>query len=90
MLISMPTGTSTIFGVFQDIWVSFKAGRFSPSPHNLMRLQNFASILFTCCSAKTSGISYAGAGKRLRAQKLPVTWRGAGPNLLDKSQLKFM
>ena len=22
MLISMPTGTSTIFGVFQDIWVS--------------------------------------------------------------------
>ena len=28
MLISMPTGTSTIFGVFQDILVSLCAGRF--------------------------------------------------------------
>ena len=26
MLISMPTGTSTIFGVFQDITVSFSSG----------------------------------------------------------------
>src|SRR4051812_40057451 len=30
MLISMPTGTSTIFGVFQDISFSFTNGRLSP------------------------------------------------------------
>jgi hypothetical protein len=30
MLISMPTGTSTIFGVFQAIWLSFVIGRTPP------------------------------------------------------------
>jgi hypothetical protein len=38
MLISMPTGTSTIFGVFQAIWAlsfsTFSAGRTPPSPIN--------------------------------------------------------
>jgi hypothetical protein len=31
MLISMPTGTSMIFGVFQDIFSSFSIGTISPS-----------------------------------------------------------
>jgi len=90
MLISMPTGTSTIFGVFQDIWVSFKAGRFSSSALNLMRLQNFASVLFSCCSAKMARICRAGAGKSLAGQKLPVIQAEARENGLDKLQLKFM
>jgi hypothetical protein len=35
MLISMPTGTSTILGAFQAIWLSlFATGRIPPSPTN--------------------------------------------------------
>jgi hypothetical protein len=37
MLISMPTGTSTIFGVFQDISVSFSSGTIFALGHKVMR-----------------------------------------------------
>jgi hypothetical protein len=47
MLISMPTGTSTIFGVFQAIWRSFLGpGDFSPTGHKLLRNEKFASEIF--------------------------------------------
>jgi hypothetical protein len=52
MLISMPTGTSTIFGVFQAICSSPSQGggtTFAPRT-NLMHLEKFASDYFaiTC------------------------------------------
>ena len=47
MLISMPTGTSTIFGVFQAIsWRSLYTGRTPPSPDKLVGIENFASEIF--------------------------------------------
>ena len=52
MLISMPTGTSTIFGVFQDILVSFSKRDDFALSYKLMRFWKFASDLFSCCSAK--------------------------------------
>jgi hypothetical protein len=36
MLISMPTGTSTIFGVFQDISFSFTSGAVLALGHKVM------------------------------------------------------
>ena len=38
MLISMPTGTSTIFGVFQDITVSFSSGTIFALCYKVMQL----------------------------------------------------
>jgi hypothetical protein len=38
MLISMPTGTSTIFGVFQDITVSFPSGTIFVLRYKVMQL----------------------------------------------------
>jgi hypothetical protein len=43
MLISMPTDTSTIFGAFQAIGLSFAAGRFSPLQDKVSRIKKFAS-----------------------------------------------
>jgi hypothetical protein len=37
MLISMPTGTSTIFGVFQDISFSFTSGAVFTLAYKVMR-----------------------------------------------------
>jgi hypothetical protein len=37
MLISMPTGTSTIFGVFQDISFSFTSGAVFALGYKVMR-----------------------------------------------------
>jgi hypothetical protein len=37
MLISMPTGTSTIFGVFQDISFSFTSGTIFALCYKLMQ-----------------------------------------------------
>jgi hypothetical protein len=37
MLISMPTGTSTIFGVFQDISFSFTSGTVFVLSYKVMR-----------------------------------------------------
>jgi hypothetical protein len=60
MLISMPTGTSTIFGVFQAILALLvKPDELRPA-HKVIRKQKFASeIFFTpktppflCCNAK--------------------------------------
>jgi hypothetical protein len=46
ILISMPTGTSTIFGAFQAIWLSLlEQGEFRPSD-KLMRKEKFASEIF--------------------------------------------
>jgi hypothetical protein len=45
MLISMPTGTSTIFGVFQAILALLVKRTIRP-PHKLARKQNFASEIF--------------------------------------------
>jgi len=47
MLISMPQGTSTIFGVFQAILALHirETGRVRP-PFKLMRAENFASEIF--------------------------------------------
>jgi hypothetical protein len=52
MLISMPTGTSTIFGVFQDILISLCTGRFPSSVPKIVRLKNFASLLFIAAPQK--------------------------------------
>jgi hypothetical protein len=43
MLISMPTGTSTIFGVFQAIWLSLSNGRLSVLRDKVVRNEKFAS-----------------------------------------------
>ena len=46
MLISMPTGTSTILGVFQAIWLSlFNRTNFA-LPSKLMPFKKFASEIF--------------------------------------------
>jgi hypothetical protein len=44
MLISMPTGTSTIFGAFQAIWFSIlENGGISTLCNKLLRIEKFAS-----------------------------------------------
>jgi hypothetical protein len=53
----MPTGTSTIFGVFQAILALLVGtGRNSPSQHKLLPDKKFASEIFLtpafCCGAK--------------------------------------
>jgi hypothetical protein len=59
MLISMPQGTSTIFGVFQAILaLHFREfGRIRPRV-KVMRVEKFASEIFPrspCCAAKNEG-----------------------------------
>jgi hypothetical protein len=58
MLISMPTGTSTILGVFQAILALLvKSGELA-LPNKLLRKEKFASEIFVilppvlCCSAR--------------------------------------
>jgi hypothetical protein len=46
MLISMPTGTSTIFGAFQAIWLSLETGRNPSSRVKVLRIEKFASKIF--------------------------------------------
>ena len=46
MLISMPTGTSTIFGVFQAIWLSLSNRTNSALPDKVIRIEKFASEIF--------------------------------------------
>jgi peptidoglycan hydrolase-like protein with peptidoglycan-binding domain len=47
ILISMPTGTSTIFGVFQAIWaLPYQSGRTSALTYKLPRNEKFASEIF--------------------------------------------
>jgi hypothetical protein len=73
MLISMPTGTSTIFGVFQAIWLSFlDPDAFRPA-YKLVPNEKIASEIFffdngagdLCCIAKD------GAEPRPMAANLP-------------------
>ena len=60
MLISMPTGTSTIVGVFQAIWLSFKSGTNCTLAFKVARNEKFASEIFagnvsgTCCDANSA------------------------------------
>jgi hypothetical protein len=57
MLISMPTGTSTIFGVFQAILALLEKRTKFALPDKLMQIEKFASEIFChkprclCCSA---------------------------------------
>jgi hypothetical protein len=46
MLISMPTGTSTIFGAFQAIRLSFLNRTTCALPNKLPRKEKFASGIF--------------------------------------------
>ena len=46
MLISMPTGTSTILGAFQAICFSLDAGRHSGIRVKVLRIEKFASKIF--------------------------------------------
>jgi hypothetical protein len=46
MLISMPTGTSTIFGVFQAIWLSFLEPDELRPPDKVLPKAKFASEIF--------------------------------------------
>jgi hypothetical protein len=46
MLISMPTGTSTIFGVFQAILALLVNRTNSRPPAKVMLIENFASEIF--------------------------------------------
>ena len=59
MLISMPTETSTIFGVFQAILALHSKSDDIRPPYNLASNQKFASeifggksVTFLCCSAR--------------------------------------
>jgi hypothetical protein len=77
MLISMPTGTSTIFGVFQAILALLaKRGRTSPSLNKLLRNEKFASeifyhgrVSFYVAAQKSSRLCGTGAPKRRRINK---------------------
>ncbi|MET3335227.1 hypothetical protein ABIF61_003751 [Bradyrhizobium japonicum] len=71
MLISMPQGTSTIFGAFQAILaLHFREfGRIRP-PVKLMRAEKFASEIFPrspCCAAKKSPREHHFWGAALRS-----------------------
>jgi hypothetical protein len=46
ILISMPTGTSTIFGVFQAILALLVTGRTPPSRDKVIGIEKFASEIF--------------------------------------------
>jgi hypothetical protein len=46
MLISMPTGTSTIVGAFQAIWLSFLKPRDLQPSDKVMPNENYASEIF--------------------------------------------
>jgi len=58
MLISMPTGTSTILGAFQAIWALLLKLFPSTVSNRLLRKENFGEIFFEpkieviCCDAK--------------------------------------
>jgi hypothetical protein len=72
MLISMPQGTSTIFGAFQAILALHfqELGRSRPQV-KVMRAQKFASEIFprrACCAAKNDGGT-------LVPVTLPCVWR---------------
>jgi hypothetical protein len=60
MLISMPTGTSTIFGVFQAILALLQQRDELHPCHKLARNENFASEIFaanpggSCCGANSA------------------------------------
>jgi len=73
MLISMPTGTSTIFGAFQAIWHSFWNRTNSALSHKLVRKENFASEsfvtdrrVFICCVAKATSVAAPCSGSKQR------------------------
>src|SRR6201990_485853 len=66
MLISIPTGTSTIFGAFQAIWHSFWNLTNSALSRTLVWKENFASEsfvtdrrVFICCVAKATSVGHA-------------------------------
>jgi hypothetical protein len=64
MLISMPTGTSTIFGVFQAIWLSLLTNRTrSALAHKLVSNGKFANEIF---AAKAAGFLVAARKKLAR------------------------
>jgi len=95
MLISMPTGTSTIFGVFQAILalLGCETGRTSPSPSKLVPNEKFASEIFSpkslsilCCSAKEIGAITSLRLKPKRDQRLPNT---AGKSRCATPRLSF-
>jgi hypothetical protein len=77
MLISMPTGTSTIFGVFQAILARSSFSRTdSILGHKLARNEKFASEIFfklvlisyrLCCTAKGIHVFVRGALTRMLA-----------------------
>jgi hypothetical protein len=71
----MPTGTSTIFGVFQDISFSFSSGTIFALGYKVMRFWKFASVLFLqrVCAAMQNKIAQTrGLGdKALVDQRLP-------------------
>jgi hypothetical protein len=46
MLISMPTGTSTILGAFQAIWLSFLNRTTYALTDKVLRIEKFASGIF--------------------------------------------
>ena len=65
MLISMPTGTSTIFGAFQAIVLSFKTGRLSSSDLNY-RATKSSQVEFSVLSL--SGLFIAVRSRRCELQ----------------------
>jgi hypothetical protein len=90
MLISMPTGTSTIFGVFQAIlalsFLNFFNRTDSALADKLMRNEKFASEIFfklasiafrLCCTAKGLHVFGVGALTRMLAS---VRLAPAGPH----------
>ena len=67
MLISMPTGTSTIFGAFQAILalLQVKPDELRP-PHNVIRNEKFASGIFSSAGVSNNAAmhNYFAPGRR--------------------------
>jgi hypothetical protein len=83
MLISMPTGTSTIFGVFQAIWLSLQdranaaldinyCGKKSSPVKSLVVVS-----IFLCCTATGIHIFVRSAVKPMADQQVQDTWHHA-------------
>jgi hypothetical protein len=75
----MPTGTSTIFGVFQAILALLVTGRTSPSGDKLLRNEKFASEIFfhSCVSfygASQNNSHLCGAGRQNKARSISSWW----------------
>ena len=88
MLISMPTGTSTIFGAFQAIWLSFCFRTDSALGGKVLRIKKFASEIFSpalCCIAKQFTLLCGGPrAKQREIKRFAVARSDTKADFLDR------